>query len=100
MQRCVTVCNGVLSNLQRNWRYVWCKRSDGSFDLNPGMLYNTHWGYQYLSSVYWSLTMLMKTAYIGPDTFIEKLFACIMVVVGSLVFIVVLGARATAVSRL
>ena len=35
--------------------------------------------------------MVMKTAYIGPDTAYEKLIASIMVVFGSLVYIVVLA---------
>ena len=29
-------------------------------------------GQQYLSSLYWALTMLMKTPYVGPDTTSEK----------------------------
>ena len=33
----------------------------------------------------------MSSAYIGPDTLSEKFFASVMVVVGSLVFIVVLA---------
>ena len=38
-----------------------------------------------------SLTMVMKTAYIGPDTAYEKFLACMMVIFGSLVYIVVLA---------
>lgn len=33
----------------------------------------------YFTSLYWSFTMLMKSPHIGPDTWIEKLFACLMV---------------------
>ena len=45
----------------------------------------------YLSSMYWSLTMLMKTPYIGPDTLLEKVFGCLMVVLGAFMFAVLLG---------
>eukprot|EP00966_Prymnesium_polylepis_P042889 996576-Prymnesium_polylepis.4 len=61
--------SAVIEVLEKNWRWLWCKQEDGSFVLNPGMLYNTHWGYQYLSSVYWSLTMLMKTCAPPPWPF-------------------------------
>lgn len=36
----------------------------------------------YVTSIYWSFTMLMKSPHIGPDTWIEKLFSCSMVVLG------------------
>jgi len=39
-------------------------------------------GQIYFTSLYWSLTMLMKSPHIGPDTWIEKLFACFMVLLG------------------
>lgn len=35
--------------------------------------------------------MVMKTAYIGPDTVYEKMLACLMVIFGSLVYIIVLA---------
>ena len=33
----------------------------------------------YFTSLYWSFTMLMKSPHIGPDTWLEKLFGCLMV---------------------
>ena len=33
---------------------------------------------KYLTSLYWSLLMLLKSPHVGPDTLLEKLFACIM----------------------
>ena len=47
---------------------------------------------QYLSSLYWSLTMLMKTAYVGPDTFPEKALSCVLVLLGAMVFAMIMGA--------
>lgn len=46
---------------------------------------------QYISALYWSLTMLMKSPYIGPDTLGEKLFSCAMVVLGTLIFAIILS---------
>ena len=36
----------------------------------------------YATSMYWSFTMLMKSPHIGPDTWMEKLFSCLMVLLG------------------
>ena len=36
----------------------------------------------YVTAIYWSFTMLMKSPHIGPDTWLEKLFACVMVILG------------------
>ena len=43
---------------------------------------NVDVGQIYFTSLYWSLTMLMKSPHIGPDTWIEKLFSCLMVLLG------------------
>jgi len=51
----------------------------------------TQWSQQYLSSMYWSLTTLMKTPWIGPDTVLEKVFCCICVVLGATLFATLLG---------
>ena len=51
----------------------------------------TDWSQQYLSSMYWSLTTLMKTPWIGPDTVLEKLFSCVCVVLGATLFATLLG---------
>ena len=48
-------------------------------------------GQQYASALYWSLTMLMKTAYVGPDTLVEKVSACALVIVGAMQFALLLG---------
>ena len=41
---------------------------------------------QYLTSLYWALTALLKTPSIGPDTPLEKLFATAVTIFGVLVF--------------
>jgi hypothetical protein len=43
---------------------------------------HVHVSQLYFTSIYWSLTMLMKSPHIGPDTWIEKLFGCLMVLLG------------------
>ena len=47
--------------------------------------------HQYLSSMYWSLTTLMKTPWVGPDTVVEKMFASLAVVMGAILFAALLG---------
>ena len=47
--------------------------------------------HQYLSSMYWSLTTLMKTPWVGPDTVVEKIFASMAVVMGAILFAALLG---------
>ena len=47
----------------------WFRRTpEGNLKLSPDVAL----GQQYLSSLYWSLTTLMKTPWIGPDTVFEK----------------------------
>ena len=41
--------------------------------------------------MYWSLTTLMKTPWVGPDTVTEKIYASLMVVVGATLFAMLLG---------
>jgi hypothetical protein len=48
-------------------------------------------GLQYMSSLYWSLTTLIKTPWVHPDTIIEKVWASIIVVVGAIMFAAILG---------
>ena len=79
------------SVLRHNWRYVWCDAAadatrrrlgggggSGSLSADFKLWGSAAVGYSlpqmYLSSMYWSLTMLMKTPYIGPDTLLEKVF--------------------------
>jgi len=47
--------------------------------------------HQYLSAMYWSLTTLMKTPWVGPDTVVEKVFASLAVVMGAILFAALLG---------
>ena len=51
----------------------------------------TPFAQQYMSSLYWSLTTLMKTPWVGPDTVLEKVFSSMMVVLGATMFAVLLG---------
>jgi hypothetical protein len=85
----------ILEVLEENWVHAWCEPMPavpgGPLAPSPANLLTLDFGQQYLSSLYWSLTLLMKTAHIGPDTAYEKLFATVMVFVGSLVYIVMLA---------
>ena len=56
------------------WRAGEMNISDVISHVDVGQIYAT--------SIYWSLTMLMKSPHIGPDTGIEKLFGCLMVLLG------------------
>ena len=73
--------------LSVNWRYCWCLTPEGTLlhdfklylgfvdSLAPGLdgMFDAElFVQQYFSSIYWSLTMLMKTPYVGPDTAVEK----------------------------
>ena len=46
---------------------------------------------QYWSSFYWSLTTLMKTPWVGPDTVAEKVYASFCVVFGAVLFATLLA---------
>lgn len=46
---------------------------------------------QWLSSFYWSLTTLMKSPWVGPDTLGEKAYASVIVMMGACVFAILLG---------
>ena len=48
-------------------------------------------GLEYMSSLYWSLTTLIKTPWVHPDTILEKVWASIIVVVGAIMFAAILG---------
>lgn len=61
----------------------WLRRVPvGSTELYPDVA-ATPFTQQYMSSMYWSLTTLMKTPWVGPDTVAEKIYASLMVVVGA-----------------
>ena len=46
---------------------------------------------QYFSSLYWSLTMLAKTPWIGPDTILEKVIGSLGVLLGAVLLAALLG---------
>ena len=46
---------------------------------------------QYFSSLYWSLTMLAKTPWIGPDTILEKIIGSLGVLLGAVLLAALLG---------
>lgn len=48
-------------------------------------------GLEYASSLYWSLTTLIKTPWVHPDTILEKIWASLTVVVGAIMFAAILG---------
>lgn len=48
-------------------------------------------GLEYMSSLYWSLTTLIKTPWVHPDTIIEKVVASAIVVMGAIMFAAILG---------
>ena len=64
----------------------WLQRIPGQTLTN-----SSSFGHQYLSSMYWSLTTLMKTPWVGPDTVAEKVFASVAVVIGAVLFAALLG---------
>jgi len=65
----------------------WC--DDNNFF--PYLQDDLDWFNQYISCFYWSLTMLMKTPFVGPDTVLEKVFACFVVILGAILFALLLG---------
>jgi len=60
---------------------------DNNMDPNDDGAVFTAW----LSSFYWSFTMLMKTPFVGPDTTAEKAFSCVAVIIGAIIFALLLG---------
>ena len=48
-------------------------------------------GQKYLSSAYWASSTLMKTAWIHPSTFSEKVFGLFVILLGAIMFAVILG---------
>lgn len=59
--------------------------SDGPYCEDGGV------GLRYMSSLYWSLTTLIKTPWVHPDTIMEKLYASLIVVMGAILFAAILG---------
>ena len=69
------------STLPRGHGVSWLRRVPGQTLTATSSL-----EHQYLSAMYWSLTTLMKTPWVGPDTVGEKIFASVAVVMGAILF--------------
>jgi hypothetical protein len=59
--------------------------------MTPGCAGTSALGLEYMSSLYWSLTTLIKTPWVHPDTILEKVWASFIVVVGAIIFAAILG---------
>ena len=69
-------------------------------NLNPDLSYQLPdevWQ-QWITSWYWALTMLMKMPNVGPDTTLEKLYSCVIVILGAIFFALLLG-QVNAITR-
>jgi len=88
---CWVACVAASANTSVPLSPVECMSSrecdDNNFNPNDSDEVWNHW----LSSFYWAFTMLMKTPYVGPDTLPEKIFSCIMVIIGAIIFALLLG---------
>ena len=70
-----------------NLGWNWC--DDNNF--YPFLQKDVDWFNQYLSCFYWSLCALMKMPFVGPDTVLEKAFACFVALLGAILFALLLG---------
>ena len=71
------VCDGVRP-------CSWLRRTPtGGAKLDPR---TTPFAQQYLTSLYWSLTTLMKTPSVGPDRLTEKIFAIFAIALGAVFY--------------
>ena len=69
-------------NCDRTKPCSWFRRvPQGQMQLSP----NVEFGQQYVSSFYWSLTTLMKTPWIGPDTIFEKIVGFLLLLMSAIV---------------
>jgi len=74
----------------------WLVRTPGSPAMDTasqrlGPLGESTLGQDYMSSLYWASTTLMKAAWIHPATISEKCFGAFVVLLGAVMFAVVLG---------
>ena len=75
----IVVCNGTHP-------CSWLRRMPtGAAKLSPDTS-ETRFEQQYLSSLYWSLTTLMKSPAIGPDGIPEKVFASLAIALGAIFY--------------
>lgn len=89
---CVDECVATCAN---NCTRISCLANSTCDDnnLNPDLSFylpDEVWN-QWLTSFYWALTMLMKMPNVGPDTTFEKMYSCLIVVVGAIFFALLLG---------
>ena len=54
-------------------------------------LYDVSLGKKYMTSLYWALTMVMKSPWLAPRPSGEQAFACLIVVCGAIVFAAFIG---------
>jgi len=57
-----------------------------AYDFGPLGTNTSSYEVIYLTSLYWSLLMLLKSPHVGPDTLLEKLFCSFIVVLALFVF--------------
>ena len=91
-QQCIQDCKATCTN---NCTTVACMASYDCDDnnLNPDLSFaepDEVW-HQWLTSFYWALTMLMKMPNVGPDTTLEKIYSCAIVIIGAIFFALLLG---------
>lgn len=60
----------------------WLRRIPGGEPLAPSSPFEA----QYFSAMFWSLTTLMKTPWVGPDTVAEKIFATLAIFAGAIFY--------------
>jgi len=82
---------------------LYQKKYIDSWILRPGryglvLSQDVPLGQRYLSSFYWSLSTLMKTAWITPGTTLEKLFGCVVVFLGAIIFAFILASVSAVVN--
>eukprot|EP00854_Cymbomonas_tetramitiformis_P009957 gene9957-11789_t len=83
---CVWWIIGTASfNAEAEWGSPWVDRAPEPLTADSPITQ------KYLSSVYWALTMLMKTPWIHPDTVPELIAASVAVVLGAILFAAILG---------
>ena len=71
----------------------WLTRSSAmsAHNYNPKTLQPATGLQAYLSALYWATATLIKTAWIAPSTGTEKVYACVVVSLGAIMFAIFLG---------
>ncbi|KAK3241367.1 hypothetical protein CYMTET_48858 [Cymbomonas tetramitiformis] len=73
-------------NIESSWGEPWIHRVN-----DDGLTTDSPLTERYMSSLYWSLTTLMKSPFLAPSTVPELAFAGISVVIGAVLFAAMLG---------